>query len=81
MFDLIDTLWNVKRIFCYLILICGDDLIDTLWNVKLCLPYSTFVDVVDLIDTLWNVKLLSFNHMYSVWIRFNRYIVECKVFS
>ena len=23
---------------------------------------------MDLIDTLWNVKLISFNHMYSVWV-------------
>ena len=58
-YDLIDTLWNVKGIKLHSQHLQKPDLIDTLWNVK----YSQFVDrstgELDLIDTLWNVKTMT----------------------
>ena len=54
------------------------DLIDTLWNVKEILQKTGFQSDLDLIDTLWNVKLLR-QRNFLKQIRFNRYIVECKV--
>ena len=34
---------------------------------------------MDLIDTLWNVKQHPLFAAYGLHVRFNRYIVECKV--
>ena len=55
------------------------DLIDTLWNVKADRHDSVRGDIHDLIDTLWNVKSEFKMIVYGPCVRFNRYIVECKV--
>ena len=54
--DLIDTLWNVKKIPGLISAMSNPDLIDTLWNVKKIPPELTVQRLDDLIDTLWNVK-------------------------
>ena len=54
-------------------------LIDTWWNVnyekvRFCLPV-----VLVLIDTWWNVNIL-YKAPMLLYLRFNRYMVECKSF-
>ena len=55
-YDLIDTLWNVKLVIDNTGFSPAADLIDTLWNVKHSQANSAFLKCADLIDTLWNVK-------------------------
>ena len=77
--DLIDTLWNVKRCLLQMVMVLLLDLIDTLWNVKPIIKSLSERIITDLIDTLWNLKTQFLNDWFSGNLRFNRYIVECKV--
>ena len=56
--ELIDTLWNVNRIWrSRKIPLCGE-LIDTLWNVNSVGVGKCGNRKQELIDTLWNVNLI-----------------------
>ena len=49
-----------------------------MWNVKTGAHDAYNKGDIDLIDTLWNVKLTVDESALTDWLRFNRYIVECK---
>ena len=79
--DLIETLWNVKLIKKKMTLSAKQaDLIETLWNVKVITNTGLSGNfALDLIETLWNVKCDGTGWQIAA-PRFNRNIVECKVF-
>ena len=58
----------------------GRDLIETLWNVKYARLKKGYLEFGDLIETLWNVKQVDGATLAPHNCRFNRDIVECKVF-
>ena len=78
--DLIETLWNVKRSKTFFILYFPYDLIETLWNVKRRDGKGCSILITDLIETLWNVKEEVEKEGLPIRRRFNRDIVECKVY-
>ena len=56
-----------------------DDLIDTQWNVNQYVYDDLTLGDADLIDTQWNVNIYKTVMEYGGYLRFNRYIVECKL--
>ena len=56
---LIETLWNVKKSWRYVISSESSVLIETLWNVKCRKSYLNNPFQHVLIETLWNVKLFT----------------------
>ena len=57
--ELIDTLWNVNKVWRLTHINCIDELIDTLWNVNDYEVFNLTKKEQELIDTLWNVNIFS----------------------
>ena len=55
----------------------GRELIDTLWNVNERYSNRCLIHPPELIDTLWNVNVFLL-YLIIVFLRINRYIMECK---
>ena len=81
MLVLIDTWWNVNKIFLIIMIVFYIVLIDTWWNVNMYdLSNAYFTDSV-LIDTWWNVNYVYTCHISVHMHGFNRYMVECEYFK
>ncbi len=60
---------------------CAPVLIGTLWNVNVTFRSADRYRRYVLIGTLWNVNNLAFGQSPPWKSCFNRYIVECKLYS
>ena len=56
-------------------------LIDTWWNVNPAMWSLLLIGIVVLIDTWWNVNAKTEQSKQPVGKGFNRYMVECELFT
>ena len=56
-------------------------LIDTWWNVNFIRKSANYKNGNVLIDTWWNVNLSELGEHYYKVKGFNRYMVECELFT